>query len=60
MSATVKKCVKCGKDFHCFAGSNKKCWCTRYKLSDEQLKALAQEYEDCLCEECLKEFVEKH
>ncbi|MFO7939404.1 MAG: cysteine-rich CWC family protein [Bacteroidales bacterium] len=59
MNATIKKCEKCGKEFHCLAGTNQVCWCTRYKLTDEQLKKLEELYEDCLCEDCLKEFAEK-
>ena len=54
-----KKCARCGAELLCYAGTGKGCWCEEYSLSRETLKYLQEQYEDCLCEECLKSFAEK-
>jgi dihydroneopterin aldolase len=45
------KCSKCGKEFTCKPQGE--CWCGSYELSKTQLQELKENYEDCLCEECL-------
>lgn len=50
------KCSKCGKEFTCKPQGE--CWCGSYELSKNQLKELKENYEDCLCEECLSSIKE--
>jgi hypothetical protein len=49
----LKKCSKCGAEFSCGANEGK-CWCMEVQLSEEILNALKTEYDDCLCDSCLK------
>ncbi|MBI2270308.1 MAG: cysteine-rich CWC family protein [Bacteroidetes bacterium] len=51
----IKKCVKCSQDFHC--GAEKRgCWCERYNLSSSTLDKLRQQYDNCLCESCIRAY----
>lgn len=54
---TQKTCPKCGKNFICT--HDEKCWCMALTLSPENLKRLKKEYNDCLCEDCLKTYATK-
>ena len=47
----TKFCAKCGKPFGC--GMSGKCWCYEISLSDEALKEIEDQYQGCLCPECL-------
>jgi hypothetical protein len=44
-------CPACGKQFHCSTSS--KCWCYEHQLPDELLDKLKNEFEGCLCPECI-------
>jgi len=52
-----KKCAKCGVDFTCNDAGNS-CWCNQYQLTEQQLKALRENYNNCLCESCIATVVE--
>ena len=54
MSEKIKKCPKCGKEFTCSHDEN--CWCTRYEISPENGQIMRQQFDDCLCEDCMKEY----
>ena len=54
MSGIRKICPKCGKEFDCYHNSS--CWCLKYKLSKENISFLKNTYDDCLCEDCLREY----
>ena len=56
MKAEAKKCSKCGEPFYCFANTGIKCWCEDIIVSEQILKQLQKEYEDCLCPKCLAEY----
>lgn len=47
-----KNCSKCGTKFSC-KSDEENCWCMDYQLSKEQLDALKENYDNCLCEKCL-------
>ncbi|MGB0882956.1 MAG: cysteine-rich CWC family protein [Vicingaceae bacterium] len=47
-----KKCSKCNADFTC-NDSGDSCWCNNHKLTKEQLMFLKDNYENCLCEDCI-------
>ena len=51
----IKKCPKCGKEFECTADES--CWCNKYSLDSKLSGSL--NYDDCLCEDCLKEMENK-
>ena len=51
-----KECAKCGIDFTCNDAGNS-CWCNQYQLSEKQLKALREKYNNCLCEQCIAKLV---
>jgi hypothetical protein len=56
----TKKCAKCKIEFECKADDIMNCHCNVIQLSPEQVKQIADQYpfENCLCNKCLKEFVE--
>lgn len=50
-----RNCEKCGRAFTCGAADPAKpCWCTEVPVSPGSLKELREQYEDCLCPECLR------
>lgn len=50
-----KRCAKCNTEFTC-SDSGNSCWCNQHKLSTEQLDYLKENYNNCLCENCLRRF----
>lgn len=52
-----KTCLNCGKSFECNSENITKCHCYSVKLSDNQLKQLKKDYNDCLCHDCLLKVV---
>ncbi|SEP11932.1 cysteine-rich CWC family protein [Niastella yeongjuensis] len=51
----IKKCSKCETAFNC-QNESRGCWCEEVQLSTRQLDYLKENYENCLCPNCLKEF----
>ncbi len=49
-----KICPKCGIEFVC--EHNIKCWCLTYNIPEDKRNYLRENFNDCLCESCLKEF----
>jgi hypothetical protein len=47
-------CESCGVEFSCGADTGK-CWCFEIDLKDESLAKLREEFNNCLCENCLSE-----
>jgi len=56
---TPKVCPKCGAAFNCYRSSKMKCWCEDFSIKSENLKVLAENYNNCLCPECLAFYGEK-
>jgi hypothetical protein len=56
-SMAVKICSRCKKDFECCMES-RGCWCEDLTLSSASLQQLREQYDNCLCPECLKLFAE--
>jgi hypothetical protein len=46
-------CESCGAEFTCSAGQET-CWCFDVKVAPENLDALKENYQRCLCKECLE------
>ena len=49
----TKTCESCGAEFSCGANSEK-CWCFRVDLSAETLAELRDNFNNCLCRNCLE------
>lgn len=47
-------CESCGKSFECGANVGK-CWCFEVELDADKLAELRENFEKCLCRECLEE-----
>jgi hypothetical protein len=47
-------CPKCGKEFLC--SKSAKCWCYELDIPVETLDLLQQDFESCICPECLKSY----
>lgn len=54
----TKQCSKCGADFGCNA-TGTGCWCEQYSLSTQTLAELKNDYNNCLCPQCLEQYAEK-
>lgn len=50
-----KSCSRCKTEFVC-QNETQGCWCENYIIPEETLKKLKQDFENCLCENCLKEY----
>ena len=48
-----KECSKCGKLFGCNS-DGRGCWCENYTVDADTLQKLEQDFDNCLCEDCLK------
>ena len=46
-----KTCESCGQVFLCNQGD---CWCDAIQLSPPALRALQDQFKECLCESCLR------
>ena len=55
MKVEVKKCPKCGSSFECNQENILKCACMKVPLNNLARQTLAEQYNDCLCLNCLKE-----
>ncbi|MBQ4421321.1 MAG: cysteine-rich CWC family protein [Bacteroidales bacterium] len=52
-----KICPKCKEEFEC--KHNENCFCMKYSISEQNLNILKKEFDNCLCEDCLKEYAIK-
>ena len=50
----LKKCSRCEIEFNC-QNETKGCWCENYSLKEKVLVQLKKDFDNCLCEDCLKE-----
>lgn len=53
----LKKCPKCGNFFTCDGDND--CWCEKVQIHQKDFLRISQEYNDCLCPECLKSYAEE-
>jgi hypothetical protein len=54
-NSNTKSCPRCNIEFECNSSSIENCQCNIILLSDETKKQLQDQYQDCLCINCLKE-----
>jgi hypothetical protein len=52
-SRAALSCEACGKVFVCGAESND-CWCFAIAISPENLAQLKEQFQRCLCRDCLQ------
>ena len=50
----TKICPDCGASFTCTHDAS--CWCMSYRISEENLKIIAEKYSNCLCPDCLARY----
>jgi hypothetical protein len=50
-----KICPKCRTEFECKHSSN--CWCIDVKITEELTNYLRKNYNDCLCRNCLNNYI---
>jgi hypothetical protein len=50
-----KNCSKCGTAFNC-GNEMPGCWCENLQLDQKALDTLKNNFENCLCPECLKAY----
>lgn len=51
----LQLCENCKEEFSCEV-ELEKCWCFSVDLGDETRKRLRENFEQCLCRDCLKQF----
>ena len=56
-SNELSKCPRCGKMFHC--SKSGKCWCYEVYLPLNVLEQIEEQYDSCLCPDCLRELSKK-
>ncbi|MCB9016920.1 MAG: cysteine-rich CWC family protein [Lentimicrobiaceae bacterium] len=49
---TQKICPRCGLPFECEHSAS--CWCNAYTLSPANTEKLRNEFDNCLCPQCLQ------
>ncbi len=54
-----KICPICKAEFDCYPEDISKCHCSKVSLSKAAKEAIAKEYKDCLCNDCLKKMADK-
>jgi len=57
MTTEKLACESCGKPFECGAKVGK-CWCFEVKVDAEKLAELRENFEKCLCRDCLEKGIE--
>lgn len=55
---SIKQCSKCNTSFEC-KNDAMGCWCQQYTLSADTLKHLKENFENCLCPQCLAIYAEE-
>ena len=56
-TANIKQCPKCGNDFHCYSEDD--CWCENLPIHRKEFLEIKKLYDDCLCPDCLSEYIEE-
>ncbi|MGQ0828494.1 MAG: cysteine-rich CWC family protein [Bacteroidota bacterium] len=51
----AKNCSKCTSAFEC-SSEKEGCWCDELYVDATTLKTLKEQYDNCLCPVCLKEY----
>ena len=50
-------CESCGSSFGCYPAPEGGCWCREVKVTDEQRGELRTKFGDCICPDCLANFI---
>jgi hypothetical protein len=57
MRGKLKKCPSCGKFFTCQGEDD--CWCESFQIPKKEFLKIAENYTDCICQECLMKYAER-
>jgi hypothetical protein len=49
----IKRCPRCNKEFQCKSGNITQCQCYGIQLNSAELRFIKENYDDCLCAECM-------
>ncbi len=60
MKEETKSCPRCGEYFECNNYNIMKCSCIQVPLNAKARQEIASQYDDCLCNSCLKEYALKY
>ncbi|MCC6182389.1 MAG: cysteine-rich CWC family protein [Bacteroidia bacterium] len=52
-TTTLLLCARCHQSFECKPHDISNCHCSTVALSDEELKFIASQYSNCICNTCL-------
>lgn len=52
----MKLCSKCNRSFPCHSETDGRCWCMDYRISPNILTGLRDQFDNCLCPECLDDY----
>lgn len=55
-----KTCPRCGQKFTCKVGDILKCQCFGIEMNDEQQNFISNEYNECLCRDCLLQLQQRY
>lgn len=55
----IKYCSRCKAAFECNTANIEQCHCYTIQLTTEEAKAVAAQYKDCLCYDCLNSISER-
>lgn len=50
-----KQCPRCGKTFECRHDEVDNCWCMQMEILPDAMNFILDNYEGCLCRECIDE-----
>lgn len=50
----TKECQKCGATFTC--EGERDCWCESVPVHRAQMQEILENYTDCICPSCMKEY----
>jgi hypothetical protein len=53
-------CPRCNHSFECKCGTIQLCLCMSVQLDDAQREFIAEQYDGCLCRDCLDELAQKN
>jgi hypothetical protein len=53
----VKRCPRCGSLFRC--EKEKDCWCEQVPVHRARMIEILEQYNDCICPDCLKKYEAK-
>jgi hypothetical protein len=60
MKHETKNCPRCNRGFECKVGDIANCQCTQITLSIEEIAFIEEQYDECLCMNCIHELKRRY